>query len=172
NLFSEQGRNANADAVDLDLPLFVAADRDDEIGSRAALPVALVLGNQAFGDDGGQFGVVFTAGLSPVAGHPLNRRGDDWQERSEAMRKRIGNLDFDRASHCVYHLAVHVVFCTKFRRHTLTSENTLTSEKRDFLKSSMEQIALAYNSQILEFNGEEDHVHMLLRYPPTVVLSS
>ena len=35
------------------------------------------------------------------------------------MRQRIGNLDFDCASHCVYHLAVHVVFCTKFRRHIL-----------------------------------------------------
>ena len=59
-----------------------------------------------------------------------------------------------------------IVFCTKFRRHTLTSE------KRDFLKSSMEQVALAYNSQILEWNGGEDHILMLLRYPPTVVLSS
>jgi putative transposase len=36
----------------------------------------------------------------------------------------------------------------------------------------MEQIALEWNSQVLEFNGEEDHIHMLLRYPPTVVLSS
>jgi REP element-mobilizing transposase RayT len=23
----------------------------------------------------------------------------------------------------------------------------------------------------MEWNGEEDHIHMLLRYPPTVVLS-
>ena len=38
------------------------------------------------------------------------------------MRKRIGNLDCDRASHCVYHPAVHVVCCTKGRKHTLTSE--------------------------------------------------
>jgi putative transposase len=35
----------------------------------------------------------------------------------------------------------------------------------------MEQIALAYNSQIAELNGEEDHLHMLVRYPPTVILS-
>jgi putative transposase len=38
--------------------------------------------------------------------------------------------------------------------------------------ASMEQIALAYNSEITEFNGEEDHIHMLVRYPPTTVLSS
>ena len=36
----------------------------------------------------------------------------------------------------------------------------------------MERTALEYNSQILEWNGEEDHIHMLLRYPPTAVLSS
>lgn len=38
------------------------------------------------------------------------------------MRKRIGNLDFDVASHCVYHLRTHVVLCTKFRYPTLTAE--------------------------------------------------
>ena len=36
----------------------------------------------------------------------------------------------------------------------------------------MEQIALTYNSEIAEFNGEEDHIHLLLKYPPTAVLSS
>jgi putative transposase len=35
----------------------------------------------------------------------------------------------------------------------------------------MEQIALEWNNHILEFNGEEDHIQMLLRYPPTVVRS-
>ena len=80
------------------------------------------------------------------------------------MRQRIGNLDFDCASHCVYHLAVHVVFCTKFRRHTL--------EKRDFLYSIMRQVATHYQREIAEINGEEALVHFLLRYPPTVVLSS
>lgn len=81
------------------------------------------------------------------------------------MRKRIGNLDFDRASHCVYHLAAHVVFCTKFRKRTLTLE------KRDFLKITMENLAVAQGCEVTEWNGEEDHIHMLLRYPPTVVLS-
>lgn len=82
------------------------------------------------------------------------------------MRKRIGNPDFDRASHCVYHLAMHVVFRTKFRRHTLTSE------KRDFLKSSMEVIARNYKAQlIIEWNDKKNHIHFLMRYTPTVVLS-
>ena len=44
-------------------------------------------------------------------------------------------------------------------------------EKRDFIKSSMEQIAVAYKSEIMEWHGEDDHIHMLLRYPRTAVLS-
>ena len=81
-------------------------------------------------------------------------------------RKHIGNLDFDRASHCIYHLAAHVVFCTKFRKHILTCE------KRDLLKVTMEKLAIEHGCEITEWNGEADHVHMLLRYPPTIVLSN
>ncbi len=81
------------------------------------------------------------------------------------MRKRIGNLDFDAASHSVYHLCCHVVFCTKFRRHILTSE------KRDFLFETLRKLARERECEITEVNGEEDHVHFLLRFPPTIVLS-
>lgn len=35
----------------------------------------------------------------------------------------------------------------------------------------MEEIAAAYKAQIAEYNGEKDHIHLLLKYPPTVVLS-
>jgi len=81
------------------------------------------------------------------------------------MRKRIGNLDFDRASHSVYHLCAHVVFCVKFRRHILTSE------KRDFLFVTLKELAAQRNCEITEINGEEDHIHFLLRFPPTICLS-
>ena len=36
----------------------------------------------------------------------------------------------------------------------------------------MRQIAVEYHSEIMEWNGESDHIHMMLRYPPTVVLSN
>jgi REP element-mobilizing transposase RayT len=36
----------------------------------------------------------------------------------------------------------------------------------------MRQVCTNYQSEIAEINGEEDDVHFLLRYPPTVVLSS
>jgi len=81
------------------------------------------------------------------------------------MRKRIGNLDFDTASHCVYHLTTHVVLCTKFRHPTLTAE------RRDFLCEILRQLASERNCEITEINGDADHIHFLLRYPPTIVLS-
>jgi len=109
---------------------------------------------------------VFAAGLISIPEHLRDCANNQWPEAIQAMRKRIGNLDFDRASHCVYHLAAHVVFCTKFRQHTLTSE------KRDFLKATMERLAVEQSCEIMEWDGEGDHIHMLLRYPPTVVLSS
>jgi putative transposase len=84
----------------------------------------------------------------------------------EKTRKRIGNLDFDCASHCVYHLCVHVVFCVKFRRHILTSE------RRDFTNITLRQIAESVKCEVIEFGAEEDHIHFLLRYPPTVELSA
>src|SRR5215472_5188206 len=81
------------------------------------------------------------------------------------MRKRIGNLEFDRASHNVYHLTVHLVFCTTFRRHTLTAE------RLDFVNRSIRRIAEELNCKVIEFGGESDHIHFLLRYPPTAKLS-
>ena len=81
------------------------------------------------------------------------------------MRKRIGNLEFNRASHCVYCLTVHVVFCTKSRRHTLTAE------RQDFVDRSIRRIAEELNCEVTEFGGESDHIHFLLRYPPTANLS-
>jgi putative transposase len=98
--------------------------------------------------------------------HPANSNQTLIPQVIEVRRKRIGHLDFDRASHCVYHLAVHTVFCVKFRRHILTSE------KRDFLYESLRLTAKEVNCEIVEINGEPDHIHFLLRYPPTVELSA
>lgn len=81
------------------------------------------------------------------------------------MSKRIGKLEFDCGSHCIYHLAVHVVFCIKFRKHILTLE------KRDFLYLTLQELAKSVNCEILEISGEEDHIHFLLKYPPTATLS-
>ena len=37
---------------------------------------------------------------------------------------------------------------------------------------SIRQIAADLHCEIIEFGADSDHVHFLLRYPPTIVLSS
>ena len=36
---------------------------------------------------------------------------------------------------------------------------------------SMEQVCVDFAVHLIEFNGEDDHVHLLIEYPPTVQLS-
>jgi len=88
------------------------------------------------------------------------------QKRIQMGTKRIGNLDFNTASHCVYHLTVHVVLCTKFRRKILTP--TISKS----LYFVLGELAKELHCSITEINGEADHIHFLLSYPPTVQLST
>jgi putative transposase len=81
------------------------------------------------------------------------------------MSKLIGNQEFDTASHCIYRLTYHVVWCSKFRRHILSAE------RKDFVVERLREVAAEVKCRILEANGEADHLHFLLDAPPTVCLS-
>ncbi|PYT91443.1 MAG: IS200/IS605 family transposase [Acidobacteria bacterium] len=78
--------------------------------------------------------------------------------------KRIGNLDFDTASHGVYDLGVPVVFGTKFRRKILAD--------LPLLRALLSRWRARWAAAGIEFGGEPDRIHFLLRYPPTVNLSA
>lgn len=67
--------------------------------------------------------------------------------------------------HCVFMLHVHLVFVTKYRRAAFT-EDMLKS-----LQTYFEKICLDFECTLEEFNGEKDHVHLLVNYPPKVCLS-
>jgi putative transposase len=165
DLLAKDRWDANPAAFQLYLAFFISTDRKYWIGNPAAFGVALIFCDQTLGNNAGKLGIVPAAGLVAITQHALKAWDRLAKEIIEAMRKRIGNLDFDCASHCVYHLAAHTIFCTKFRRQTLTPE------KRDFIESIMRVTAQAYKAEIFEWNGEGDHIHFLLRYPPTAVLS-
>jgi putative transposase len=68
-------------------------------------------------------------------------------------------------SHCVYSLHAHIVFVTKYRRKVINKE--ILAE----LKSIFTRLCSVNQCELLEFNGEEDHVHLLIFYPPTLTLS-
>lgn len=74
--------------------------------------------------------------------------------------------DYRRGRSCVFDLHVHLVFVTKRRRGALTGKNI------EELKPIFARICAKNDSELVEMEGEEDHVHLLVRYPPTVRLSS
>jgi putative transposase len=68
--------------------------------------------------------------------------------------------------HCTFNLHVHLVFITKYRRGVFTK--TILSE----LNTIFDNVCRDFESQLIEFNGEDDHVHLLVSYPPKVAVSA
>ena len=68
--------------------------------------------------------------------------------------------------HSVSTLFVHLVCITKYRQKVLTLESLKVIE------SSFKEVAKKMNFQILEFNGETDHIHVLIEYPPKLSIST
>ncbi len=67
--------------------------------------------------------------------------------------------------HCVFQMHVHLVFVTKYRRSVFTKSVLET------MKTLFEKICLDFESKLVEFNGESEHVHLLVSYPPKVSIS-
>jgi putative transposase len=67
--------------------------------------------------------------------------------------------------HCVHVLHVHLVFITKYRRQVFDKQSL---EK---LKSIFSNVCNDFESYLTEFDGEGDHVHLLINYPPKVSIS-
>jgi putative transposase len=59
----------------------------------------------------------------------------------------------------------HLVFTTKKRGKVLSSQHL------DRLKEIFAAICVDFEAELREFNGERDHVHLLVNYPPKVRLS-
>jgi putative transposase len=74
--------------------------------------------------------------------------------------------DYRRGRHVVSALHVHLVFVTKYRRGVL-DEAMLTA-----CEASMRKVCADFGAELREFNGEDDHVHLLIAYPPKVAVSA
>ena len=75
------------------------------------------------------------------------------------------NGDIRTGRHCVFNMHVHLVFVTKYRRKVLNEEHIAT------LKSIFEGVCERFEAILEECNGEEDHIHLLINYPPKVAVS-
>jgi len=74
-------------------------------------------------------------------------------------------MDHRTGRHVVYNLHVHLVFVTKCRRDAL-SELALRDLSHIFAR-----ICRDFEAELVECNGEDDHVHLLIVCPPKVALS-
>ncbi|KNE80384.1 cytosine methyltransferase [Streptomyces fradiae] len=58
-----------------------------------------------------------------------------------------------------------MVFVTRYRRKAMTGEMLTRCEE------IMREVCEDFEAELKQFNGEEDHVHLLVHYPPKVQLS-
>lgn len=73
---------------------------------------------------------------------------------------------YRRSQHSVSVLHAHLVFVTKYRRKVFT-DDMLT-----FTEHTMRGACDELGADLVEFNGEADHVHLLAAYPPTLAIST
>ena len=73
--------------------------------------------------------------------------------------------DIRHGRHRVFLMHVHLVFVTKYRRKAFTKEVI------DFMKPIFEKVCNDFEAELVEFDGESDHIHLLVNYPPKVSIS-
>ena len=79
-------------------------------------------------------------------------------------KKTIDN-QIRRGRNCIFLLHVHLVFVTKYRKSVLKKKHL------EYIKKVIEYLCENQNCDLKEFNGEQDHVHLLINYPPNVTIS-
>jgi REP element-mobilizing transposase RayT len=76
--------------------------------------------------------------------------------------------DIRHGRHCVFALYVHLVFVTKYRRNRKVFDGNAINR----LKVMFEKVCTDFEAQLIERNGEVEHVHLLIHYPPKHSVSS
>lgn len=74
--------------------------------------------------------------------------------------------DIRRGRSVVHDLHVHLVFVTKYRRGVLNDAMLSRCQQ------VMADVCTGMDAELREFNGEDDHVHLLVRYPPKLAIST
>ncbi len=78
----------------------------------------------------------------------------------------MGDLEGIRTGrHCVFAMHVHLVFVTKFR-HEVFGERHLSR-----MEQIMRDVCADFDAELVEFNGDNNHVHLLVNHPPKVAVA-
>jgi len=73
--------------------------------------------------------------------------------------------DYLRKRNSVSKLVVHLVFTTKYRRKLFT--DIMIGQLREAFESACEKL----ECELIKMDGEQDHVHLLISYPPKLSIS-
>src|SRR3990167_4486779 len=67
--------------------------------------------------------------------------------------------------HCIFNMHVHLVFVTKYRKKVFNADAI------NLLNIIFEEVCTRFEARLVEMNGEKDHVHLLIEYPPKLAIS-
>lgn len=73
---------------------------------------------------------------------------------------------FDRRRHNVSAMHVHLVFVAKYRR------KVFDAAALDRMRNLFGNTCRALKADLVEMEGERDHVHLLVRYPPALSIAA
>lgn len=73
---------------------------------------------------------------------------------------------YNKAYRAVYNLTAHIVLVTKYTKAVLTDK--LLTE----LEAIFTSILKTRDGELIEFNGEKDHLHLLVSYKPSISVSN
>lgn len=69
--------------------------------------------------------------------------------------------EYHSGAHSVYRLTYHAVFVIKYRRKVISPE--IMEHMKTYTAYLLKE---RYHGELIEFNGEEDHIHVLFELPP------
>ncbi len=76
------------------------------------------------------------------------------------------STSFRKGRHCIFGLHAHLVFVAKYRR------NIFSKRVMDDLQIIFSKVCDDFSAELVECNGEKDHVHLLVNYHPKTALSA
>ena len=75
-------------------------------------------------------------------------------------------IKYRRTRRAVFNLTVHIVLVTKYR------QKIINAEMKKELEQVFKSVLSSWNSELIGFNCESDHAHLIVSYPPHKLLSS
>jgi putative transposase len=74
-------------------------------------------------------------------------------------------MSYNKGYRCVYSLNIHLVLVTKYRKKII--DKAILNRLQEIFTNTCEK----WGSKLTDFNGEPDHVHLVIDFPPDVEIS-